>query len=231
MVDKGIEPFFLKQFIRLSGKTREKCVNGACGKFYKLASKSWSPDWELNFFKDMLEEVEQDNIFYDIGAQYGVYSALVGSQLDYGQVRAFEPSPVHYAHTQLHLELNNVNGSVRRTALLDHEDGNSGWLQDERFPFPVTSGDEYIKTAPSPTLMKIDVEGGELQTLRGFSDCLAKNPPRTIYIELHKKANGFSNGLSGSELKSLYSLLEHYEYDITVIEGRRGGSDFIKAKL
>jgi FkbM family methyltransferase len=144
-------------------------------------------------------------IFFDIGANVGFYTVLgakrVGSD---GHVYAFEPLPANVAALNRNLELSGLTGvTVIPHAVADR--GGPMWLVVARESFwgrlstlppprnaigtiPVlcVSIDEIVSTgdvAP-PDVVKIDVEGAELDVLRGMAQTLRTSRP-VIVCELH----------------------------------------------
>jgi len=67
---------------------------------------------------DILSEVASDDVFYDIGANIGVYSCIVGSDTDI-VVNTFEPIPENIARLSTNMNLNNVSGNIFQLPLSD----------------------------------------------------------------------------------------------------------------
>lgn len=138
-------------------------------------------------------------VFLDIGAYHGVYSLLAERRLrDSGRVVAFEPSPREFARLRLHLQWNGAT-AVRAEQLA------VGSSSGERTFFEVSTGDttrsglkppatdDAVKqirtTTVSPDeylaesslgrvdIVKLDIEGGEREALRGSSSLLARYRP------------------------------------------------------
>lgn len=144
-------------------------------------------------------------MFYDVGANNGIYACFVGERLNEGRVFAFEPHPANADHCRSNLDRNGIDGSVYEVALaatsgtaeltvsdqgagagthsLGGEDGRSSIRVDTR------RGDEFIveESVPAPTVMKIDVEGAELDVIRGFEDTLRDDSFGTLYCEVHRQ--------------------------------------------
>ncbi|MFB6105375.1 MAG: FkbM family methyltransferase, partial [Halobacteriaceae archaeon] len=76
---------------------------------------------------------------------------------------------------------------------------------------------------PSPTVVKIDVEGAEYNVLKGMGDLL--DGVECVYCEIHHPSiNEF-----GSTEDELISLLKDENFGIEVLH-QRGNNKFIKAK-
>lgn len=142
----------------------------------------------------------------DIGAYYGLYSILaslgVGQQ---GRVIAFEPSPEQRKRLALHLRMNRLKnvrvesvalGSCEGAQTLFSLSGGSAGFSSLRCPVVedavrpisvhVTTLDAYLQQncINSVDLIKIDVEGGELDVFRGAQNFLRRPPRPVILCEL-----------------------------------------------
>jgi len=140
-------------------------------------------------------------VFWDIGANVGTISArfaLPKYQLQ--SIHAFEPNPIPYRvalslfnNSQL-VTLHNIGiysidvtlqlNSPSKESMLSsmkftHTDRNS-----ETIDVPCFSVDTLInkQDLPPPNVIKIDVEGMELEVLKGMSNCIQQTNP-AIFIE------------------------------------------------
>jgi FkbM family methyltransferase len=162
-----------------------------------------------------LEHVRPGSVVFDIGANAGFFtllaSRLAGSD---GLVVAFEPFPAALAHLRRHLELNGVeNVRVVAAAVSDapgsarfhaHAQITMGRLDDAgELAVDVVRLDDLCTdgTLPVPDVLKVDVEGAELQVLRGAETILRTRRP-TILLATH-----------GSESdRACRALLERHGY-------------------
>jgi FkbM family methyltransferase len=143
--------------------------------------------------------VSAGNVAYDIGAHVGYYSILMADLAgDEGAVYAFEPRPINYAFLNRHIRLNYCRNirtyrmaigkpqgqATPGTARLETRTGTgTGHLSETgTLLVAVTSIDECIaaRHGRPPDLLKIDVEGGELDVLHGASRTLDEYHPRLI---------------------------------------------------
>jgi FkbM family methyltransferase len=125
-------------------------------------------------------------------------------------VIAFEPSPVRYARLARNAALNRLDLSAYNVALSDKrgyrllsvvDTGNSGhssltpWADvayERAMPVWCDTGLDLIASGlPSPTIAKIDVEGHDLEVLRGFGAGL----PSKLVAELERPALDYLGGL------------------------------------
>jgi FkbM family methyltransferase len=151
-------------------------------------------------------------VLYDVGANIGFFS-LVGARLagPEGRVYAFEPVAANAAAIRRNMELNGV-GNVRvveralsdapgRARLQLVED--LSWsrleatgahpLTTEIVEVELATVDDLVATGevPPPAAVKIDVEGSELEVLRGMEETIRGQGP-AIVCELHGTGAAFA---------------------------------------
>lgn len=159
---------------------------------------------ESEVILDLLSNVEEDDIFYDVGAHVGLYSLLVADQLSEGRVVAFEPHPSNAETLRSNAELNDAPVECVQYALSDTEEDtgftlNGGpaeargrlSLADESgansTSVHTVPGDQLVERneIPPPDVIKIDVEGAELDVVRGLKETLSREECRLVYCECH----------------------------------------------
>jgi FkbM family methyltransferase len=148
-------------------------------------------------------------VFYDIGSNIGFFALLAAHfvGLDQGHVYAFEPTPDNAAEIRSNVALNglpNVTviekavGAAAGTGQLQVVDDQS-WSKlvetgDHPFTEQVLDIDvvaiDDLDIRP-PTVVKIDVEGFELQVLEGMRRTIAEHAP-VIICELHDTHREFA---------------------------------------
>jgi FkbM family methyltransferase len=162
-------------------------------------------DYESRFHDALTSAIRRGDVVWDVGANVGLYtktfSELVG---DSGTVCAFEPVPTCFAELEKRTaELSNARrfamalGNVSTTASMFTSDDPLGvthsLVSDAQkgggtaVSVPVRTGDELIAEgmAPSPTVLKIDVEGFEEEVLLGLSRTLSRPECRAVFVEVH----------------------------------------------
>jgi FkbM family methyltransferase len=158
-------------------------------------------------------EVRPGDVFYDVGASIGVYTLVAARRVgEDGAVYAFEP---HLANAQalLHnVRQNELGGSVKvlSCALSDRERYiDFDYLSDRPATYDVpdsqkrelsplfselkhaTTLDRLVEGgfARPPSLVKIDVDGAELQVIQGMRNLLlGDNRPRSVQVEVNRQS-------------------------------------------
>jgi len=182
----------------------------------------------INYFRAQIGEWEH---FVDVGANIGFFSLLVQKQVSGCRVDAFEPLPRNVNRILTNEQLNGAALNVHAVALAesyavvplnvsDELPGETSISKSLRSG-SVTRTIETV-TAPlddvleeSPDAMKIDIEGAEVQMLRGATDLLSSTPD--LFLELHP-SNISDLGESLTALVDVltaagYSSVRHVEND------------------
>jgi FkbM family methyltransferase len=153
----------------------------------------WLGSYELAKQRRFTTVLQPGHVVYDIGANVGFYS-LVASKLvgPGGRVYAFEPLPRNLAYLQRHVELNGASnvevmpvavGAAAGIGYFEaHESAAMGKLSTRGIPTQVVAIDEL--TLPPPDVIKMDIEGGEVDALAGMRRTLAKHKP-VIFLATH----------------------------------------------
>ena len=150
---------------------------------------------ELAYF---MGQIKQGDVLYDIGAFRGVFSAACKLKLPQGvSVYAFEPIKKNTEAIERIRQLNHFAGftivpcAVGDGTMLSANEQDDMLCADAASRSPgakevrTISLDRYIADGnPAPTIMKIDVEGYELQILAGARECLKTHRPR-LWLEVH----------------------------------------------
>jgi FkbM family methyltransferase len=146
-------------------------------------------------------------VFMDIGANMGQYSLLASRIVgDAGAVHSFEPSPTMYPWLMQNVRLNKAdNVQTNRLGLSDCEKIVTLYLSNPKNQGATSMRPQYNfsgKTAEVKCLtldaylahrgigkvdvMKIDVEGAELEVFRGAEKLLTGNHPPSMVIEFEE---------------------------------------------
>ena len=166
---------------------------------------TWNPD-EYRAFK---ADVSPGDVTLDVGANLGAYSLLFAQWVGAtGHVYAFEPAPEARRGLERHVRLNRcedrvtisadaisaARGVVRFRASGPHGDNHIVTTDvpdaGDRIQVRTTSIDEFCSTHHlGPALIKIDVEGAELDVLKGARQTIAaRGDALHVYVEMHPRA-------------------------------------------
>lgn len=169
----------------------------------------WGHDaGDLRFLWKTLQPGET---FFDVGAYHGVYSVVAGKRVtNWGRVVAFEPSPRDRKRLQLHLRWNGIRSAqiepyaagaaAMKTTFYQVVSGDSTRnglrppATDDstaKIPVETISLDQYVaeKRVEQVDVMKLDVEGGELEVLRGATKMFERFRPTLICEVLDETTN------------------------------------------
>lgn len=151
--------------------------------------------------------ISSHNVIYDIGANIGFITlVLVQKMAGSGEIFAFEPLPDNLKRLRTHVEINELDPQVRviAAAVMDTSApvrflaGPSGAMgkaagsagrtngHRESIEVPGICLDDFVYRDgnPSPGVIKMDIEGGEVLALKGMKRLLSEVRP-LIFLELH----------------------------------------------
>lgn len=183
--------------------------------------------------------IREEDVVFDIGANLGIYS-IASAKLNATTV-AFEPHPGNMSTLQKNISLNNCSVTTEQMAISDtigkmniigdpdNPAEGSAVLSSEAsgegsIKVPVTTGDRYCEKHGDldPTVLKIDIEGGEASAIRGFGEKL-NDTIRLIVVEVHKDSNsGHSIENFGMTAEQFEEYLMNKGFDLEVIAERDG---------
>jgi FkbM family methyltransferase len=198
--------------------------------------------FETPMIKEILSDINNGDVFFDIGANIGLYSCVISHKIGAKNVVAFEPSPPAYQKLKKNSNLNgdfyhfniaisdlddrikfsvDIGDAQSRMSTMNTESSASDYKIQEVCSRRLRSvvKDEDI---PSPTVIKIDVEGAEFKVLNGMDGLL--DSVRIIYCEIHHSAlDGFD--ASGEEI---IEYLESGGFEVKTLH-QQGENEFVKA--
>jgi FkbM family methyltransferase len=165
-------------------------------------------DAELPTQTLITQRLQLGNVFYDLGANIGLFSLLAARCVgNSGKVFSFEPDAANAARLRRNVARNSFSqvtviesGVWSSTGTLDFTSASrqspdrgvgtfipSGSAAAVT-PVSVVSLDDFVRSAPPPDAIKCDVEGAEIEVLRGGQRLLASHRP-WILGEMHSAAN------------------------------------------
>lgn len=135
-----------------------------------------------------------DDVVLDAGAQFGDYALLCAGGFGVSEVIAFEPVKRNFEILESNIALNGFSnvkahhlalGETESTMEIFHE---NDMANKYGYGTPEMAHVRTVDSLPIKrvTFMKIDVEGFEMELLRGALETIRKNRPRII-IETHSR--------------------------------------------
>jgi len=212
---------------------------------------SWCFDQEGYYEKNVIKQLNevllqlQDVVFYDIGGNYGYFMVTCAKRVN--QFYSFEPVPETYNILKKNKKYNKLsNVSIFNIGLFDKRcqmqiNRYSSCGNDSLFQRTLPPGhslkhtglttvqlhklDDFIEknNLLPPTIIKIDVEGAELNVLKGARKNLELHQP-VLFIEY---AESTSND-AGYKKEDILNFLRPLHYQFLGIPDEEGNSDLIK---
>ncbi len=147
---------------------------------------------EDEFWDALMQEIQPGDSFADVGANIGVYTIAAARRG--AQVTSYEPNPDTAALLRRNLELNGITDRVTvHEQAVAASDGTLPFVAEGTLNWGArvdAAGDLRVQSTTLTgafDLVKIDVEGYELEVLAGAAPLLAdrESRPRAIFLELH----------------------------------------------
>lgn len=208
-----------------AGETVEICIGDVSAEYYLTNLSSYgvinaTREDERDIVRRLLSELNEDDTFWDVGANIGVYTCLVGDMVMDGNVVAFEPYSPNVTILEENGALNGVDLIVQELALSDtdyktpfyvmytQEEGTQEGSIDLEYTDSNGSvaeiivdnarGDEIIRAGevPSPDIVKMDIEGAAPEAIRGMKEIL-QSSVRLLVVEPHGNFHELENLLAG----------------------------------
>jgi FkbM family methyltransferase len=206
---------------------KRKHIEGVAFDFWicDLEARDWydiqctDPIWvEMRFIRDHL--VKKGDVILECGGHHGCTGILLSNWVgEGGKVVTFEPFSRNCEAIKRNLQLNNIRnivleekavGAVSGKIYIDGTSNSSVVLTPGRADIEtdIVNLDRYEHLQPS--LLKIDVEGFEVEVLRGARRILSKRPK--LAIEIHTEILSHY----GSSIEELFSLIHASQYKLWI---------------
>jgi FkbM family methyltransferase len=178
----------------------------------------------------LVERVHAGDVVFDVGANAGFFTLLAARLVGpFGRVVAFEPLPQAVEFLERHVALNRAENVRIVQAAVSNREG-SALFRDEAFTMGRVTDDGELRVRlvaldslcnagelPRPDVLKIDVEGAELQVLEGAQQLLRERRP-TILLSTHGRASH----------EACCRFLEDAGFRVAVLDsGVAGGFDYL----
>lgn len=153
---------------------------------------------EYDVISRFTHDINEDDLFFDIGANLGVYSVFAGKEVDTGKIISFDPQPKITRALYQNLDRNCEKYELYQIAASDESgfakmdpefSAGSDIKSDSGLNVKTERMEEFIiqSETEAPTIVKIDVEGAEIEVLEGFGNLLTEI--EILYIEIHSQSN------------------------------------------
>lgn len=162
--------------------------------------------------------LKKNSIIFDLGANVGYYSAIFSFYSPKGKIFAFEPSHKNFnllksnvkSYSNIHLSNNAVSNFTGEKKDIIHSIWN---VETEERLFKFIKIDDFIvqNKINEIDLIKIDIDGYELEALQGMNNILKKFNPYFL-IEINHAAKTRNN-----TEKQIIHYMESYNYEIIKI--------------
>lgn len=160
----------------------------------------WFGTYEVSRIRAFANMVAQGAVVYDVGANVGIYSLLASLRAGpSGRVYAFEPLEHNLQYLRRHISLNNAQNCTVLAEAVCNKEGTRSFSAapfassmarlapngEMRVSCTTLDGCLYgTRRLRAPDIIKIDVEGAELEVLEGSYRTLAEFHP-AIFLEIH----------------------------------------------
>lgn len=220
--------------------TRTFLISGPPGDQSVLEELRHSHAFEPHIVGLLARVVTPEMVALDVGANLGVLSVVIGALAHRGRVLALEASTVAYAHLQKTLAANDVRNVTtahlavfRESGLTLHLNTSSAFLAGSHLTPEADAGggteavqtitlDDWVaQHAPSRVdLVKMDIEGAELDALAGADQVLSRHAP-ALLIECNAVVMRRFHRRSSRDLYDV--LARYYRHIYLVPEASREG--------
>ena len=193
---------------------------------------------EMLVLDEMLRN-DKSQVFFDIGAHVGIFSLFAAKRIPDGRVHSFEPLEKHLKRIRSNIKLNSFNNILVRSVIIGEKEGredihvpiprksddplNSGSggtsiipskednSSHETYTIDKSTLDIYVKSNDIERIdiMKIDVEGAELNVLNGARKSICRFRPHVL-MELDKR---YLNR-AGKSVEELLDFWDQYDFSV-----------------
>lgn len=191
------------------------------------------------------------DILFDVGAHIGEYTDFFRYNFDFKKAYIFEPIPETYQYLKKKYQNNkeiytfnklvgeqnssqyfNLSPHLRSSSIKEINKNSLyfkikkfflGNFYENKLKIDQIKLDNFINKIKSIDILKIDVEGNELEVLKGSEDLLNKKAIKVIYIEIlnHNLYQGYSKKrIHDFLIKKNFNLYKTYKTNLLFAEDR-----------
>ena len=190
-------------------------------------------------FNHLIQNLKSVDIFFDIGAHIGLVSLPAAKEMKQtAKVVSFEPSHKNFKHLKSHARNNSFEEKIilKQCLIGDKNCQKTFYFSNKESPInsivkfeqnknykteklqQITLDSFCKKSGLIPEVIKIDVEGAEINVLKGAQNTLKKHKP-IIYLSIHPR----HIKELGSDINELIILIDEMGYKIEDFEGNKIG--------
>lgn len=193
----------------------------------KLIKLVYNPaSYEENFNEALLNCIHEGDCVYDIGANVGLYTDIFAKKVGIqGYVYAFEPDKLNYSQLMeskeqwTNVELHNVGLGAENKMMKFFSDGVTSRIIENPdyatfIEVPIHRLEDFVTThnTRKPNVLKIDVEGFEIEVIDGAGELLKDPALKSICMEVHFKA--IRERGKSAELERMIRLLKKNNFKL-----------------
>jgi FkbM family methyltransferase len=186
---------------------------------YQIATQGW---YEPEMIDSVRNALGPEAVFFDVGAHIGQYSLMAAAHCH--AVHSFEANHVTFEALRHNVASNRLrNVSVNECAVCDYAGtaefyessgdnpgASSLYGKEQKVTVQTVTLDSYAGNINGrPVVIKIDVEGAELQVLRGAKELLTRNDV-TVFAELIESLQN----RAGSSKEQVLDFLHELNYSV-----------------
>lgn len=167
------------------------------------------------------------DVFIDVGANIGLMSIFASSLVsDTGRIIAFEPNPTTMGLLEGNIKLNSISNietsvyaignSEQASKIFERRDLNRGCASlietdndAEIYDIKIIPLSKLFHSNERINLIKIDIEGYELEALKGAGEILSGNNPPMLIVECSELREN-THGFKSDDLYNFLIGLDHY---------------------
>lgn len=187
---------------------------------FKMIQETELEKWRYTSFWDKecetlawIKSFDDGDVFFDVGANIGIYSLYCAYLYPKCQILAFEPHKPNFFRLLDNIRINGFNNIAPflycigdKTGHVDfssnsNETGSSGGqMKDpsEIGEIPCWSLDDFIIHgfySPNPTHIKIDIDGQELKVVNGMTETLKSPQLKSVLVEIDYSPSTVKNAI------------------------------------
>ena len=176
----------------------------------KFKIKTYDEKWRVDtiYTKEpetiaWIKDFDPNCVFWDVGANIGIYSVFCATVHPHSKVYAFEPLRSNYLRLWENIWLNNLvnveanykclgnwNGVCVFDAPKTHPGSSggqakTGFVKNKEYMIPILKGDSVF--LESPNYVKIDVDGIEMEIIKGMKQVLKTITLKSLLIEINNE--------------------------------------------